>query len=375
MLYTFHLSDLLPYIMLYILCLYAALKNNRLIFKLTFIFVFLFTAIRYGIGYDYFNYVERIKGFDAKDFSFFEYMSGLIYIISQKTSPQFFFIINSFVCLYPIYFTSKKYSPKPALVFFAFIMIPLFYLESLSIVRYSSAVSLFILSFYYLDRKKYFKYILCCILAGGFHTAGYLAFTLIFIKLVKSNYFVNLILYILSILFLLFPVDNLISLIPAGNNLIYLKLLRYSSETESGGMMTIVLFSIGLVNLIFWKKLVEFKPINILYLLHYNLGLLLWGLLSFNNTLSLRVGTFFLLFIIFIVPSYILIFERKNKLISSIVLYSFLSIFFASSFVINIANYKPSFYDRLSTLPYQTIFYNKDYQNYKYRYQWREAPL
>lgn len=368
MLYSFSILDLLPYIALYVLCLYSAIKNEKVVFQFTFILVFLFSALRYGIGYDYFNYIEIIKEYNIRYLSFFEWLSQLLYYISQKTFPQVFFIVNSFICLYPIYFLASKTSKKPGLVFFSFMMIPLFFLESLSIVRYSSALSLILLSYYYLDKKQYLKYFILCIIAGGIHASGYIGLFLFVFNRIRSNYMTNIIFFFLACFFHFFQMTSIIDLLPTNDSTIYLKVFRYMSDIEpQSGMMSLSIFTIGLMNLLFWKKLISYSSSNIDYLRLYNIGVLCWGLFSFNKTLSLRVSSYFLIFIILIIPTYIFIFKNKKR--SSFFVYLFLSIYFASSFMINISGYNPSLYNRTSVLPYQTIFYHKDYQNYKYRFQ------
>lgn len=368
MLYSFSILDLFPYFALYTLTLYSAIKNNRIIYQLCFIFVLLFSSLRYGIGYDYFNYVEIIEDYNVKYFSSIEWLSQIFYFIAQKTHIQVFFAINSFICLFPIYFLSIKFSSSPALVFFAYVTIPLFFLESLSIIRYSSALSLFLLAYYYLGKKEYFKYILLSVIAGGIHTTGYLALSLPLLTLYRNNKVVNIIIFCLGGIFHIVPMIQIVDLLPNSEHFIYLKLYRYMTNIEpQSGMMSIAVFAIGLFNLLCWNRLIKLSSENEKYMLLYNIGIFCWGLFSFNKTLSLRISSYFLIFVIFLIPMYIFMFKNKRK--SSSVVYLFLSLYFLSSFLINIRGYNASLYNRVSYLPYQTIFNQKDYQNYKFRFQ------
>ena len=155
-------------------------------------------------------------------------------------------------------------------------------------------------------------------------------------------------------------------LLPGGNKVIYLRLISYLSRIEpQRGLMSIIVFFIGFINLLFWKKLISINNQNSDYLRLINLGVFFWGLFSFNVTLSLRISSYFLIFILLLVPSFIPLFKKKVAARSMIIL--FLSVYFASSFYVNIKGYTPSPSDRISYLPYQTVFYYKDYQNYKYR--------
>ena len=57
------------------------------------------------------------------------------------------------------------------------------------------------------------------------------------------------------------------------------------------------MFFIGFINLLFWKKLISINNQNSDYLRLINLGVFFWGLFSFNVTLSLRISSYFLIFI------------------------------------------------------------------------------
>ena len=366
MLYSFSLIDLVPYLIVYIICLLNSFKKKSSLYNIAFFVVFVFSIIRYGVGYDYFNYVDNIIEYDNSSFSAMEWLSKILYFISQKTFHQLFFIVNSFICLFPIFFILKKYSPMPGLSFFTFMMIPLFFLESLSIVRYSSALSMVFIAYYFYKEKQYVKYIICCLIAGGLHSSGYIGFIFLLPLLYKSTYFFNIVIYILAIAFHTYKLDNIVYLLPGGNKVIYLRLISYLSRIEpQRGLMSIIVFFIGFINLLFWKKLISINNQNSDYLRLINLGVFFWGLFSFNVTLSLRISSYFLIFILLLVPSFIPLFKKKVAARSMIIL--FLSVYFASSFYVNIKGYTPSPSDRISYLPYQTVFYYKDYQNYKYR--------
>ena len=87
MLYYFSVVDLIPYILIYILCLLSSFKNNSILYEITFFFVFIFSALRYGIGYDYLNYVNLIHDYDITSFSIFEWFCILF---RRKLSLKYF---------------------------------------------------------------------------------------------------------------------------------------------------------------------------------------------------------------------------------------------------------------------------------------------
>ena len=62
MYYRFEIIDLLPYLLLYTCCLYFSIRNKKNDYLFVGLFLFLFSAFRYGIGYDFFAYTRLIEG-------------------------------------------------------------------------------------------------------------------------------------------------------------------------------------------------------------------------------------------------------------------------------------------------------------------------
>lgn len=360
-LYEFSIFDILPYFYLLFFLLYLTFKRGIInADRLFFLILFFFSAVRYGIGYDYFNYCDAIKtGFT------FEPLSEAIAAIARKLNCyQIFFIVNSLITIYCVYLVARRESSNSCLVLLIYYLYPIFFLESLSIVRNASAFSLVFLSYHYLLNKKYCKYFVCILLAGMLHYSGFIGLVLLVVRFLPLSRKYSVILFCLCF----FVSDSLLLLLQkfeyAGDSIVLLKLLNYADRMqEQGRFMKYVIILFNVLNLLYWQKMVFLNLKNKILLNLVNIGTCLWVVLSFDHTLSLRLSSFFLIFQLLLVPSYFEIVNCKYKNIIRLGIISFFVIFFLSGFVINVINYEPT--GKMSYIPYQTIFYHQDYTNYQ----------
>lgn len=96
--------DIVPYVLLLLmlgvnLCINTRRSNNFMFFVL-----FVFSAIRYDVGFDYPGYIETIVSGSDWAINRFELGQKWLVLLSRQLFPQFFFIANSFIA---IYFTRK----------------------------------------------------------------------------------------------------------------------------------------------------------------------------------------------------------------------------------------------------------------------------
>ena len=113
--YVFSIVDLFPYtVMAFLLILFMYVKGSRkrkALYGL--IALFLFAAIRYGIGYDYFAYVAHATQV-AKDYSYerLEPFSRVLLEVGYYTHYQVFFVIGSLLTVLPVYLACVRLSRK-----------------------------------------------------------------------------------------------------------------------------------------------------------------------------------------------------------------------------------------------------------------------
>ena len=357
------MMDLFPYFLLVICCFISGFTNYKTKDNsfLIFLFVLVFSAIRYQTGYDYGNYLEAIQldGSEEK----FEIIVRWIIRFSRVTHPQFFFAITSFLTLFPIYKLSKKYSIDPSLSLIAYVFFPVFFLESLSIIRNAVAISMSLLAIDKFLEKSYWTASLFYICAIGFHLSAIIG--ILFILLYKFNLSRNALIVCYLLSFIISPIIlNFISSIQSEASL-FLKISNYAMNGKigAGATMAILVNIIGVICLIYWKRIEQLTDYNKLWLIYCIVGVICWNSFSFEGTLRLRISSYFLIFFILIIPSFKYIFRRIIPRVMKVILVCCLLLVFVASFYININGHLQDL-SKMSVLPYQCVFYKTDYIQY-----------
>lgn len=359
--YSFSILDVLPYFVLLIVILGIHKFGGNKKALVVFLLLTVFSSIRYGIGYDYFTYCDMIK---YEDFDRIE--SEIISVELMRLASffgwnQLYFIINAVVSLYAIYYVVKRFSVNPTISLLFLYLMPMFYLESFSVVRNFSAYSIVLLSFYFLYEKKFWLYVLSVFVAGLFHSSGFVGFLLLPICLFKLNRKTSVLIFISSFFISVILKDLIMSL--SGNGRIFTNLQNYAAMSRSQGqfMLYIIAFY-NIINLLFWDKLRRKNDRNIYYLNIINIGSCIWFMLSFDHTLSLRIATFFLFFHILLLPEYFYLFRKKYQpIINTGVLLFFIAVYTFGFVNVIVATRKDN--SKISNVPYQTIFFGKRYSN------------
>lgn len=143
-----------------------------LFFLLAFLPPFFISAVRYGIGTDYFyTYVpEWNKLLTGEGNGFSEWGFNAIILLLQlfTDDPQWLFVVTSAVYFYFIYRTVIRYSEN-AYVSAAVLFVSCFYFWSLNNVRQGIAVTALFAAYPYLVRRETWKYLLCVLVGFLFH--------------------------------------------------------------------------------------------------------------------------------------------------------------------------------------------------------------
>lgn len=165
--------------------------RNKYGLKISWISIFIFSALRYDFGNDYWSYPEFFKMVKSTSISSLDLglikgnEFGWLYLNYLFSNVGFFVMIAflaAFNCII-VYNFIKKYVPVKYYWFAVFIYTfqPYNMIVLLSAMRQAVAVSLFLLAIDYLIRKKVAAYILLIFVATTFHTSAFLLFPLIFI--------------------------------------------------------------------------------------------------------------------------------------------------------------------------------------------------
>lgn len=134
------------------------------------VWTFMFSALRFDTGADYFSYVSDIE---SGEIGRYEPISWLLMRFAGEASPQLFFVVTSAVIIgfsTATILHAEKQANISRLAFLAFVCLPAAYLESLGYVRQFCATSILIYAFVRRDNKP--LAIVMVVLATGFHAAS-----------------------------------------------------------------------------------------------------------------------------------------------------------------------------------------------------------
>jgi len=366
--YEFSLLDLMPYIIMTVLLTVIMRSEGAPKKKASacFMLMFVFSAIRYGIGYDYYGYVQTVLH-QVEDYKLarHEPFSRVLVEIGYQTHYQIYFVLCAFLTLFPLYKACVKLSINPAFSLLIYFLFPRYYLESFSIVRNAMSYSFVLYAFVFLYHKKMLWSVIMMVSAAMFHKSAIIGVLIYPLYYLRADLKLNVIIYIASFVasnLMMGFIGDLTSLLP------FLDVVEHYAEfaRDEGGTMTYIINCLCVFHFFVWKKLSRLNPANEKYLVFFSIGGCIWNIfLPIDSTLALRLSSFFQIFIIFLVPQYKYTVSLAYKRTVALCSYGFFVLLFASYFYINVSSYlkKP---DRMSNLPYQTIFYHKDYSNYIY---------
>ena len=368
--YEFSIIDIIPYFAAAIALTFITISkgDNRRKGWYCMVLMFLLAAIRYGIGYDYYNYKKAVlHELTDNALDRFEPLSRMMMELAHFTHYQVFFILGSLLTIIPVYIACKKLSINPAFSLLIYFLYPSMYLSNLSIVRNAVAFSLVFLAIALNTERKVFKSFILILIASLFHKVAIVGFLIYPIYWLRKRFGLHVVIYVIS-----FFISAIVIVFIGkySDSIAYLSIVEHyleDKDSEGGKTMTIIVNVIGIANLLLWKKTIQLNHKNEYYSALLNTGICLWNIfIGIQPVLAGRLSTFFIQSLILLVPCYQYCFERKHiRLVRKVILLFFFTLY-TSSFVINISSYLKDPSDRMSFIPYQTVFDYNDYSNYIY---------
>lgn len=259
------------------------------------------------------------------------------YIIFNKvlyyfnTDPFILFFISSAFVTGTIFWFVSRYSKSLWMSIFLFLNLRIYYF-TLSGIRQSIALSIVLISFYFLEKNKKISFILLVLLASTFHTSAILfiiVYPLSKIKFTKKimvvYLLISLVLYMtfntfINFVFSIFPQYTIYS----GSD--YFENTQLASVLDS--LIILMLLLVGAF--IFWKSSKGHYLFNIM--LHIISIATVITLVSINASIIKRAAFYFFTFSIVYVPLFLNeIKQKQNKLLLT---YLLMGLFFAYNLII-----------------------------------------
>lgn len=326
-------------------------------FTAIFIIIFLFSALRFDVGYDYSMYYELIEG----KIKFFEdqinriefFPRQIIFFSSFLGFYQLFFITTSILIYYYFYKSIKEHSLDRIVSVLIFTCFPIFFFMSLSVVRQYVGIAIVFYGYKFIKQRQFFKYLIAVLLAFFFHKSAILALPIYFLF---GDFLINKKIIVFIYVLGFFSSEILAFLITLTSERYAIYINQIGGE---GG--NLILFFFQLIGLLLLPIVYNFRDnkdseFNF-YLITFYLGLFLWASLSKFGHAGIRGGLYYVVYIILLVP------KLKNKIAQYKLLKQLLFIVCFLFFFINLyIGSKHKIKD--ANLPYQTYFFKnpKDFK-------------
>jgi len=306
--------------------------------KIAILLIVLFSSIRYDVGWDYMAYYETISlNRETNILLNNEYLTILFVKIARwMKEPQLYFALNSCITIFLIMSTIERYSKDIWVSIIFFVTFPLFFLNSLSVVRNFTAIAIIFYGFKYIIEDKLFKYIVIVIIATLFHTSAIVALTFYFFKYFRFDK----IKYIV-----------IVAILPILKEIITYLILRYlpryspylGKSTIIGGTKAIYVLLFVLIFFVFLKNKMNLNENNIISISFniYLCGMCIYLVFFSNGTLGHRLSMYGTMHILLLLPEMLIVFKKRDRVFIKLVLYMMCIVFFFYTIFIGRDTYIP----------------------------------
>lgn len=168
--------------------------------RFTFIFcslllMFVFTSVRVDVGWDYQVYYRTIINFeDTNIVQRGELLTILLVDLARYFDSAFlYFSLNALIFYVFLFLGLIRFNLNSYLPILLFLAFPLFFINSLSVVRTFTAIALVFYAISFLAERRYIAYALLVYLASCFHASALIAIVFPFfcyLKLSSKSYFI-----------------------------------------------------------------------------------------------------------------------------------------------------------------------------------------
>lgn len=333
---------MIPYILLLFTVLlfsfldYKVKENKNIFFIITLIIIALFSGLRNHIGWDFNAYYDTIAyGIETNVYSKREWLNfNLINLTRSIYYPQFYFIFTAFLSTILIGITILKYSKNKWISIYVYLTFPLFFLNSMSVIRNFVAISIVVYSIKYIIDKKLVRFVIAVILAAGFHQSAYIALLLYPLSRLKLNKKLYLLILVIIPLMKNLLLVGMYKILPY-----YYIYLRETSNRE--GRFAIIVILLIFVTILLLDKKMIYNNLHNKFFNFYFFGCLIYIMYYKFGTLGHRLSLYGTIYMIFIVPYFINNLSNKTKILAKMVLWTVFFLFYLYTIIRGSETYIP----------------------------------
>ncbi|WP_455961537.1 EpsG family protein [Bacteroides bouchesdurhonensis] len=324
---------MLGYIILFlaiVVCTTCIKNINKRTISLFFV-VTIFSAIRHGIGYDFYAYemiAKNLIGIERM-----ELIPAYLLEFANKTHPQVFFVtssvfISTFYCLGIL--SLKKEDQFTS--FLTYLCFPFLFIDQLGIIRQGMATAVvFYAICRFIDNKKIF--ILLVALAYLCHRSSVFALFLL-VPWNKMSHRILFVIYVASFIIGEYIIGFLFDLFLGSSNFISDGFYHYMEDKESseGTKIRFIWMTLAVITLIKYKRLVTYDN-NMLHFVNiFIIGACVYNIFLIDDSIAKRLSMFFMCSIVTIMPSLIKALRIPRQIYYSVCLILFvLLVYFGSN--------------------------------------------
>lgn len=298
-------------------------NKNKFLNSLPYIILALFSGFRYGVGTDYFNYMELFTQLVAGIYPWsievgYEYL--VLAVGKIGGTHQLVALIMSSITVYFTYKYITEESIDYIMSSILYLLIGPFYLSSMNGIRQALAIAIFAYSLKYIRNNKYFKAALLTIVATLFHYSAFIMLP-IAIAMNKRYKLRTLIIVFFSVLMIvrsniMFSILKFLS---------YGKYINYGEYSTDKTLFVFILIGICIVYIVEKYGIPEEMTI------YYNMSigsLMLIMLVLFTdnvtNMVFMRFNNYFFYVYLIMLPTIANKFREKNFIKSIVYVFAFL---------------------------------------------------
>ena len=308
---------------------------------------FFIIAFRFDVGFDYAAYYEAVNMTGNLELLLiWEPLTlPIIALARWFNQPQLFFVIYSTLTYFFLLKAISKLSVKKHLSFGFYLLFPLFYYDSFSLIRQHLAISIFLYNLINVKEENKIKFIFWLVVGSLFHYPSLLTIIIYPLRKVKLNQYVYICTIIVS--FIIGPM-LITYLVPYFH--FYESYLDGSKNVGGGG---IILYFVNIMGLFFFfnfNTIIKKEKNNLLYYNSLFIGILFYNIFNLTGHIGFRLFEYFGITIIFIFPYLISCFKPLK-------LAKFISLFLLFLFSISYIYVTTTNATKSSFTPYKSIFF------------------